>query len=90
MPVTRFMLFRISGVEIIAALFRRVRKVHLRHLMQKLRPANSRQIFIYNRYQIVEVAEHLTDAAMILAEEHGLRGLAAAAEGLIVENSNDH
>jgi predicted nucleic acid-binding protein len=75
---------RISGAEIIAALFRQVRT-------DTLAPSDAQaaatqfKIDFRNRYQIVEVTEQLVDSAMTLAEKHGLRGydsiqLAAALE----------
>ena len=114
---------RISGAEIAAALFRRVR-------MGSLTASDAQAVAMQfkadfrNRYQIVEVTEQVIDSAMTLAEKHGLRGydsvhlaaalelqvaraslslssitfvcaddelnVAAAAEGLPVENPNDH
>jgi predicted nucleic acid-binding protein len=75
---------RITGAEIVAALFRRTRS-------GTLNPSDAQSAatrFKYdfrNRYQVAEVTESLIDSAMSLAEKHGLRGydsvqLAAALE----------
>lgn len=75
---------RISGAEIAAALFRRVR-------MGSLTASDAQAVVTQfkadfrSRYQIVEATEQVIDSAMILAEKHGLRGydsvhLAAALE----------
>lgn len=64
---------RLSGAEIVAALFRRVRT-------GTLSPADAQAAALQFKadfradYQIVEVTEALVDRAMALAEKHGLRG----------------
>jgi len=114
---------RITGVEIIAALSRRVRTGTLAMPDAQVAATQFKSDFS-TLYQIVEVTEQLVASAMTLAENHGLRGydavqLAAAlelqairtslslsgitivcaddqlnatalAEGLFVENPNDH
>lgn len=75
---------RISGAEIIAALFLRTRTGTL--AMSDAQAAATRfKADFRTRYQIVEATERLVDLAMTLAEKHGLRGydsiqLAAALE----------
>ena len=114
---------RITGAEMIAALFRRVQIGSLTLPDAQLAAARFRRD-LSSRYEIIEVTESLVDAAMRLAETRALRGydsvqLAAAlelqsvrtafalppltfvcadhrlntvasAEGLLVENPNDH
>ncbi|MGA9350850.1 MAG: type II toxin-antitoxin system VapC family toxin [Anaerolineae bacterium] len=75
---------RISGAEIIAALFRRTRMGTLA-VADAQAAATQFKADLRNHYQIVEVTEQLIDLAMTLAEKHGLRGydavqLAAALE----------
>jgi uncharacterized protein len=75
---------RISGAELIAALFRRSRAGSLSVLDAQAEAAQFKADVPYD-YEIVEVTEALVNAAMILAERHGLRGydavqLAAALE----------
>ena len=75
---------RISGAEIVAALFRRLRVGAISITDAQAAAVQFRADF-RNDYQIVEVTEALIDRAMTLAEEHGLRGydsvqLAAALE----------
>lgn len=75
---------RISGAEIVAALFRRVRMGTLRSTDAQAAALQFKADF-RAEYQIVEVTEVLIDRAMTLAEKHGLRGydsvqLAAALE----------
>jgi predicted nucleic acid-binding protein len=114
---------RISGAEIIAALFLRTRTGAL--VVSDAQAAVKQfKADFRNQYQIVEVTERLVDLAMTLPEKHHLRGYdavqlaaalelqtaraalslstitfvcaddklnkAAAAEGLPVENPNDH
>ncbi len=114
---------RITGAELIAALFRRAQGGSLALTDAQVATARFRHD-LANRYEIIEVTESLIDAAMRLAETHALRGydavqLAAAlelqsartafalppltfvcadnrlnavalAEGLMVDNPNDH
>jgi len=82
---------RLSAVEIVAALFRRVR---IGTLTASDAQAASTQLKtdLREHYQIVEVTAALVDRAMILAERHGLRGydsiqLAAAVELQAVRHS---
>lgn len=75
---------RISGAEIIAALFLRTRTGTLA-MSDAQAAATQFKADFRNRYQIVEATERLVDLAMTLAEKHGLRGydsvqLAAALE----------
>lgn len=75
---------RISGAEIIAALFGRVRTGTLA-LSDAQAAATQFKTDFRNRYQIVEITEQSIDSAMTLAEKHSLRGydsvqLAAALE----------
>lgn len=75
---------RISGAEIIAALFLRTRTDALA-ISDAQAAATQFKADFRNRYQIVEATERLVDLAMTLAEKHGLRGydavqLAAALE----------
>jgi hypothetical protein len=75
---------RITGAEIIAALFRRARAGAL-SITDVQTAAGQFRFDFHGDYQIVEVTEALIDRAMALAEKHGLRGydsvqLAAALE----------
>ena len=75
---------RISGAEIVAALFLRTRTDTLA-LSDAQTAAAQFKADLEGRYQVVEVTKQLVDLAMVLAEEHGLRGydsvqLAAALE----------
>jgi len=75
---------RISGAEVVAALFRRVRANALT-LADAEAAASQFKIDFREHYQIVEVTNALVEQAMSLAERHGLRGydsiqLAAAME----------
>lgn len=75
---------RISGAEIIAALFRRARTGELA-VPDVQAAATKFKADFQNRYQVVEVTEQLVRTAMTLAETHALRGydavqLAAALE----------
>lgn len=77
-------LVRISGAEIVAALFRRARTGSIAVSDAQAAATQFKNDF-QNRYQIVEVTEQLIDSAMMLAEKHTLRGydsvqLAAAVE----------
>ena len=64
---------RVSGAEIIAALFRRARNGSLA-LAAAQDEAAQFKIDLANDYQVVEVTESVVDIAMRLAEQHGLRG----------------
>jgi hypothetical protein len=64
---------RISGAELIAALFRRVRNGDIA-LADGQAAATQFKADFRNNYQVVEVTEHLIDSAMILAEKNSLRG----------------
>ncbi len=64
---------RVSGVEIVAALFRRVRVGSLALADAQAETAQLK-IDLMIDYQIVEVTETLVNAAMSLAERDGLRG----------------
>ena len=64
---------RISGAEIVAALFLRARTGTL-ELTDAQAAATQFQSDFRRRYQVVEVTEQLVDLAMTLAERHGLRG----------------
>jgi predicted nucleic acid-binding protein len=64
---------RISGAEIIAALFLRARTGSLAAADAQA-VATQFKVDFRDRYQIVEVTEQLVDLAMTLAERHGLRG----------------
>ena len=63
---------RISGAEIIAALFRRARTGELAVPDVQAAATKFKDDF-HKRYQIVEVKEQLIQTAMILAERHALR-----------------
>ncbi len=84
-------LVRISGAEIVAALFRRTRTGSIAVPDAQAAATQFKNVF-QNRYQIVEVTEQLIDSAMMLAEKHTLRGydsvqLAAALELQMVRAS---
>jgi predicted nucleic acid-binding protein len=64
---------RISGVEVVAALFLRSRTGSLTGPDAHAAADQFRADF-RNRYQILEVTPALVDAAMALAEKHNLRG----------------
>lgn len=75
---------RISGAEIIAALFLRVRTGSIA-MSDAQAAATQFKADFRSRYHIVEVTEQLINSAMTLAEKHRLRGydsvqLAAALE----------
>jgi len=75
---------RITGPEMIAALFRKVRTGEITPADAVRAAANFKTDF-RTQYQIVELTANVADRAMILAEQHGLRGydavqLAAALE----------
>ena len=74
-PTTGHVLYtvRISGAEIIAALFRRARTGTLSSADAQAAATQFKADF-RGDYQIVEVTEILVDRAMTLAEQHGLRG----------------
>ena len=81
---------RITGPEMIAALFRKVRTREATRVDAVQAAANFRTDF-QTQYQIMEVTADLADRAMALAEQHGLRGydavqLAAALELHTVRN----
>jgi predicted nucleic acid-binding protein len=90
-PEHTIYLARISGAEIIAALFRRVRTGDLSTADAAKVTARFKQDF-RACYQIVEVTERVVDTTMDLAEKYGLRGydsvqLAAAFELNLIRNS---
>jgi predicted nucleic acid-binding protein len=64
---------RVSGAEIIAALFLRVRTGTLT-LPHAQAAASQFKIDFRSRCQILEPTEQVIDLAMMLAEKHGLRG----------------
>ena len=64
---------RITGAEIVAAMFLRVRMGTLVVSDAQAVVKQFKAVFD-DRYQIVEVTEDLVDTAMVLAEEHHLRG----------------
>lgn len=64
---------RVSGAEIIAAFFRRVRTGSLT-LSDAQKAAIQFKTDFHTRYQIVEVTQIIIEQAMQLAEKHGLRG----------------
>ncbi len=64
---------RISGAEIVSALFRRAQAGSLALSDAQAAAAWFKADFA-GRYQIVEVTERLVDTAMALVERHGLRG----------------
>lgn len=64
---------RITGPEMIAALFRKVRMGEVTQGDALRAAANFRADF-QAQYQIAEVTDGLADRAMTLAEQHGLRG----------------
>lgn len=75
---------RITGPEMIAALFRKVRTGEIAQA-DALRAAENFKVDFRWQYQIVELTPEVADRAMALAERHGLRGydavqLAAALE----------
>jgi uncharacterized protein len=75
---------RITGPEMIAAIFRKVRTGEL-GLSAAVRAAADFRVDWQQQYQLVEISVTITDTAMHLAEKHGLRGydavhLAAAIE----------
>lgn len=64
---------RITGAEIVAALFRRARAGALA-VSDAQSAATQFKFDFRNRYQIVEITERLTESAMALAEKYALRG----------------
>jgi predicted nucleic acid-binding protein len=81
---------RITGPEMIAALFRKVRTREVTRV-DAVRAAENFKADFQTQYQIVEVTADLADRAMTLAQHHGLRGydavqLAAALELHTVRN----
>ena len=81
---------RITGPEMIAALFRKARAREVTR-QDTLRAATNFKADFTNQYHILEVTPGLTDRAMTLAQQHSLRGydavqLAAAAELHILRN----
>jgi hypothetical protein len=64
---------RISGAELVAALFRRVRTGDLT-LLEAQAVATQFKTDFRQRFQVIEITEKLIDSAMILAERYGLRG----------------
>ena len=88
-----FYMAQITGPEIIAALFRRVRTGTLT-LADARRAATNFRADWQNHYQVVEVRTNIIEHAMTLAENHGLRGydavhLAAALE-IHIERTAQH
>lgn len=71
---------RISGAEIVAALCLRARTATLAPVDARAATIQFRADF-RNRYQIVEVTEHLIDSAMNLVERHSLRGYDSSTGG---------
>jgi hypothetical protein len=63
---------RITGAEIIAAIFLRARTGSLTATAAQTAARQFKAEF-GSRYQLTEVTEALVDAAMTLAERHGLR-----------------
>jgi predicted nucleic acid-binding protein len=81
---------RITGPEMIAALFRKVRTREVTRV-DAVRAAENFKADFQTQYQIVEVTADLADRAMTLAQHHGPRGydavqLAAALELHTVRN----
>ena len=81
---------RITGPEMIAALFRKVRTREVTRV-DAVRAAENFEADFQTQYQIMEVTADLADRAMTLAEQHDLRGcdavqLAAALELHAVRN----
>jgi hypothetical protein len=74
-PTAKHILYtvRVSGAEIVAALFRRARTGTL-VLADAHTAAAQFKLDFQNEYQIAEITEALTLEAMRLAETHGLRG----------------
>src|SRR5215475_5259060 len=68
-----FYMVQLTGPELIAALFRRVRTGTLALVDARRAAANFRADW-QNQYQIVEVHANVIERAMTLAESHGLRG----------------
>jgi predicted nucleic acid-binding protein len=64
---------RVTGPEMIAALFRKARAGEIPP-DEASRLAENFRADWRGQYQIVEVTAHLADKAMALAEKHGLRG----------------
>jgi predicted nucleic acid-binding protein len=64
---------RITGPELIAALFRKVRTGELSLIDATRSARNFRRDWAY-RYQVIEVDDVMAERAMDLAESHGLRG----------------
>jgi predicted nucleic acid-binding protein len=64
---------RLTGPEMIAALFRKARMGQVR-LDEVVRSANNFREDWRRQYQIVEVTDAVADRAMELAERHALRG----------------
>jgi predicted nucleic acid-binding protein len=81
---------RISGAEIVAALFLRARTGSLA-LADAQAAATQFQSDFRRRYQVVEVTEQLVDLAMTLAERHGLRGYDSVqlAAALVLQTARD-
>lgn len=84
-------LARVSGAEVIAALFRRMRIGDLLPV-DAAKVATQFKTDFRTRYQVVEVTAKVVDSAMALAEQYNLRGydtiqLAAALELNLVRNS---
>jgi uncharacterized protein len=82
---------RVTGPEMIAAIFRKVRTGEL-GLSAAVRAAADFKSDWEQQYQLVEISAAVSESAMLLAEKYGLRGydavhLAAAAELQMVRNA---
>jgi hypothetical protein len=75
---------RITGPEMIAAIFRKVRTGEL-DLSAAVRAAADFRVDWRQQYQLVEISVTITDTAMRLAEKHGLRGYDAVHVAAAVE-----
>jgi predicted nucleic acid-binding protein len=75
---------RISGAEIVAALFLRTRTATLA-LSDAQAVATQFKADFRDHYQVVEVTEQLVDIAMSLAEKHNLRGYDSVQLAAVIE-----
>lgn len=64
---------RVTGPEVVAALFRKARNGEIRRADAVRASGNFRRDWL-TQFQLVEVDDRVTDLAMDLAERHGLRG----------------
>ena len=64
---------RITGPELIAALFRKSR-IHELTLGDALRAAENFRADLSSQYRVIEITETVSDRAMTLAQRHSLRG----------------